>query len=175
MSQQHVDVWNQAAESFDRAYQAIGDKWEAATPCTEFNVKELVEHTLGAQHMGAGIIGAEVPEGAEWPAVRQAITSALSAESLAGTTNFPPMGGDVPKGMLFGIVTTDLLTHSWDLARAVGSDETLPAEAVSACHTGLKMMPEEMMRAEGRFAPQVECAADADEQTQFLSYSGRQV
>lgn len=174
MSQQHVDVWNQAADAFDRAYQAIGDKGEAATPCSDYNVNQLVEHTLQAQHMGAGLIGAEIPEGADWPAIRAAVSGALSAESLAGTTNFPPMGGDVPKGMLFGIVTSDLLLHSWDLARAVGSDESLPAEAVSACYTGMKMMPEEMMRADGRFAPAVECPADADEQTQLLCHTGRQ-
>ncbi len=174
MSQQHVDVWNQAADAFDQAYQAIGDNWEASTPCSEYNVQQLVEHTLQAQHMGAGLAGIELPEGADWPAIRSAVSAGLTAESLAGTTDFPPMGGEVPKGMLFGIVTSDLLLHSWDLARAVGSDETLPAEAVSACYTGMKMMPEEMMRADGRFAPAVECAADADEQTQLLCHTGRQ-
>lgn len=174
MSQQHVDVWNQAADAFDAAYQAIGDQWSAATPCTEFDVSALVEHTLGAQHMGAGLIGAEIAEGADWPSTRDAMRSALSAEALAGTTNFPPMGGEVPKGMLFGIMTNDLLLHTWDLARAVGADETLPAESVSACYTGLKMMPDEMMRAEGRFAPAIEAPEGADEQTQFLCHSGRQ-
>jgi len=77
--------------------------------------------------------------------------------------------------MMFGILTSDLLVHTWDVARGIGADESLPAEAVTACYMGLQKFPEEMMRAGGRFAAAVPCADDADEQTQLLSFTGRQV
>lgn len=177
MIQQHIDIWKQTADAFDQRYQAIEDAhWSAATPCEGWAVKELVEHAVGTQKMmGGGMVGAEIPEDADWPTVRDAIGAALQAEgALDGTTTFGPMG-EVPKAMVFGIGTSDLLMHTWDLARAIGADESLPAEAVSASYMGLQRFPEEMRLAEGRFAPPVPCADDADEQTKLLSFSGRQV
>ena len=85
-----------------------------------------------------------------------------------------PMG-TVPKMVPFGIAATDLLVHAWDLARAIGADEALPEGAVAAAHAGLQRFPEEMMRSEGMFANQVECAPDADAQTQMLCFAGRAV
>ncbi len=109
------------------------------------------------------------------PAVNAAVSTALAGPSvLDGTTNHPAFG-EVPKAMMFGIATSDLLIHSWDLARAIGADEQLPAEEVSACYTGLQMLPEEVRLGEGRFNPPTATTDDADEQTQFLSFSGRQL
>lgn len=179
MSQeQHAAVWNAAATAWDQRWNAVtADQWEAASTCEGWNVQQLVDHTVGTQiGFAAAMVGAEVAEGAAWPEVHAAISAALEQPgALDGTINMPPMGGDVPKAMMFGIASSDMLMHTWDLARSIGADEQLPAEAVSACYQGLQRMPEEMMRAEGRFAAAVECAADADEQTQMLCYSGRQV
>jgi len=93
---------------------------------------------------------------------------------LEGTTDMGPMG-EVPKTVPFGIAASDLLVHTWDLARAIGADETLPADAVSAAYAGLQRFPEPMMRAPERFGPAIECADDADEQTKMLSFAGRTV
>ena len=174
MSQQHVDLWNQTAAAFDERYKAITEEqWSASTPCEGWTVKDLVEHTVGVQGgMVAPTFGIDVPEGAEWPAIHAAISAGLTAESLAGTTEFGPMG-TVPKGMLAGIATNDLLLHTWDLSRAIGADDTLPAEAVTACLGGMKMFPEAMR--EGRFSAAIEIGDDADEQAQLIAASGRQV
>lgn len=177
MTEQHIALWKQAAEAFDQRYQSVqAEQWDASTPCEAWNVKELVDHTVGTQAGWAGpLIGVEVAEGAEWPAVYQAMNAALENPSvLEGTISDPNMG-EVPKVQNFGIATTDLLVHTWDLAKATGADTSLPETAVQACHQGVKHFPEEMMRSEGFFGPQVECAADADAQTQFLSFLGRQV
>lgn len=177
MSQQHIDIWNSAADAFSQRYDAITEaQWDAATPCEGWNVKDLVEHAVGVQ-MGfaAGLVGAEVPEGAEWPAVRDAISAAAANDgALDGTTDMGPMG-EVPKTVPFGIAASDMLVHAWDIARAIGADETLPAEAVSAAYAGLQRFPEAMMRAPERFGPAIECADDADEQTKMLSFAGRTV
>ncbi|MGI9595779.1 MAG: TIGR03086 family metal-binding protein [Acidimicrobiales bacterium] len=177
MSQQHIDIWNQAAAAFDQRYEAIAEaQWAEATPCEGWNVKDLVDHAVGTQKMmGGGMVGAEIGEDADWPTARDAISTALAAEgALDGMTEFGPMG-EVPKAMVFGIGTTDLLLHAWDLARAIGADEQLPAEAVSAAYQGLQRFPEEARLAEGRFAPSIPVADDADEQTKLIMFSGRQV
>lgn len=177
MSQQHIDLWRQTADAFDQRHQAISEaQWAEGTPCSEWAVKELVEHAVGVQQMFAGgMVGAELAEGADWPAVHGAVSTALETEGvLDGMTNHPMMG-EVPKSMLFGIATNDLLLHTWDLARAIGADESLPEEAVMACYMGMQKMPQEGIRAEGRFADAIECADDADTQTKLLMFSGRQV
>lgn len=176
MSQQHIALWNQAAEAFDQRYQAISaEQWEASSPCEGWNVKAVVDHAVGAQSMGAGILGVEMAEGAEWPQVHEAMSAALAQEgALDGTMQHPEMG-EVPKSMMFGILTSDLLIHTWDVARGIGADETLPAEAVTACYMGLQKFPEEQIRSGDRFAAAVSCADDADEQTKMLSFAGRQV
>lgn len=177
MSQQHIDIWNASADAFSARYEAISDEhWSATTPCADWTVKELVDHAVNtqAQYCG-GLLGAEIPEGADWPTTRDAIRSALANESaLEGTTEMGPMG-TVPKTVPFGVSASDLLIHTWDLARAIGADETLPEGPVAATHAGLQRFPEQAMRSPGMFGAAVSCADDADMQTQMLSFAGRTV
>lgn len=63
---------------------------------------------------------------------------------------------------------------SWDLARSIGADDTLPAGAVEATLMGLGRLPEEMLRSETMFGPAVEVAADASPQDRLLGFVGRQ-
>jgi uncharacterized protein (TIGR03086 family) len=177
MSQQHIDIWNSCADAFSQRYDAITDEqWAASTPCPDWSVKDLVDHAVGVQAQYIGnLVGADIAEGADWPAVRAAIGTALAAEgALDGMTEMPGMG-QVPKMVPVGIGSSDLLIHSWDLARAIGADETLPAEAVAATHAGLQRFPPEMMRNSTMFGDAVDCADDADAQTQMLSFAGRAV
>lgn len=175
MSQQHIDLWKSAASAFDQRYQAIGEQWETATPCSEWNVRALVDHAVGVQaQFAGGMVGADIAEGAGWPDVHQAILAALETEGVLDGTAQGPMG-EAPKTMMFGIATSDLLVHAWDVARGLGIDETLPAEAVTACYMGMQKMPPAMMRAPERFGAEVEVADDADEQTKFIAFCGRQV
>lgn len=177
MSQQHINLWKQAADAFSQRYDAITEaQWAAPSPCEGWSVKELVDHAVGTQQgMIGGLVGADIPEGAEWPAIHQAIGAALDVEgALDGMAPMGPMG-EAPKSMSLGIGTSDLLIHAWDVARAIGADETLPAEPVTAAYMGLQKFPEEMMRSEGFFGAAVESAADADEQTKMLNFCGRAV
>lgn len=177
MSQQHADLWNTVAAAWDQRISAVSaEQMETATPCSDWNVQALVEHAVGTQiSFAGGTVGADIAEGAEWPAVHAAISAAIEDPSVLGEMTEHPMMGTVPKAMLFGIATTDLLIHTWDLARATGGDEQLPAQAIGICHQGLQMFPPEVMRQEGFFGPAVESAADADAQTQFLNFAGRTV
>lgn len=177
MSQQHIDIWNAAADAFTQRYEAITEEqWNSSTPCEGWSVKELVDHAVGVQvGFTGGTVGADIAEGSDWPTARDAIRTALSQDgALDGMTEFGQMG-TVPKMVPFGVSASDLLIHAWDLARAIGADEQLPAPAVSAAYAGMQRFPEEAMRATGMFGAAIECADDADEQTKLLSFAGRQV
>ncbi len=71
------------------------------------------------------------------------------------------------------IVTGDVFTHTWDLARATGQDETLDGDQLTRMLAAMGAMPEEMLRADGMFGPRLEVADDADDQTRFLAFVGR--
>jgi uncharacterized protein (TIGR03086 family) len=177
MNEQHAAVWKQAASAWDQRWQAVqDDQWQAQSTCDAWDVQALCDHTIQTQAtFAASMVGAQVAPDAAWPEVHAAISACLEDPScLDGTAEMPGMG-EVPKAMLFGIASSDMLIHSWDLARSIGADETLPQEAVTACYMGLQKLPEAGRLAEGRFKASVECAPDADTQTQFLSFSGRTV
>jgi uncharacterized protein (TIGR03086 family) len=71
------------------------------------------------------------------------------------------------------IVTGDVFTHTWDLARATGQSETLDADQLQRMLAAVAAMPEEVLRADGMFGPRVAVPDDADDQTRFLAYLGR--
>ncbi len=169
-----VDIWQLAAENFDRHYHAITDEqWDAATPCDEWTVRALVDHAVGVQALMGGALGGTAGEGADWDTVRASMAAALEQpDALEGNITHPAMG-EMPKHQVLGIAGSDLLLHSWDLARAVGGDESLPAAAVEAVSMGLQRMPAEFMRAEGRFGAEVDVGADASAQDRLLAFSGR--
>jgi len=72
------------------------------------------------------------------------------------------------------MISTDVLVHTWDLARALGGDEHLDQDAVGHAYEGLKPM-DAMIRMPGVFDAKIAAPADADIQTQFLNFLGRTV
>lgn len=169
-----ADIWRQAAANFDRHVHAIaGDQWDAPTTCDGWTVRDLVDHTVHWQAMVGGIVGAGTSPGDDWPTVRAAIDQALNdPSSLEGNADPSVMGG-MPKHQVLGIATGDVLIHSWDLARSIGADDTLPPEAVEAVQLGLSRFPDEMMRGSGMFGPAVEVPDDASPQDKLLGFVGR--
>jgi uncharacterized protein (TIGR03086 family) len=62
--------------------------------------------------------------------------------------------------------------HAWDLARAIGADESVDPELVRFAYD--EMVPQfEQWRTAGAFGPKVEVAEDADLQTKLLAEAGR--
>ncbi len=171
-----ASMWNETAELYTQRLSALTDEqWSAQTPCEEWDVRAVVDHANGVQALIAGALGASVAEGADWPTLRGAIASALEDPSvLEGTLPEDSPLGPMPKHQVLGIAIGDLLIHTWDISRAIGADETLPEEAVQAVRMGLGNMPEEFMRAPGRFAAAIDVGDAASAQDQLIAFSGRQ-
>ncbi|MEV0565079.1 TIGR03086 family metal-binding protein [Dactylosporangium sp. NPDC050588] len=108
------------------------DSLDAATPCTGWDVRALVNHLL---HWAPALTGAARKEtvdpgpeqdrtAGDWRALLRAhlesLTTAWTAPAAwSGTTR---MGGpmDLPADMVGGMVLGELVLHGWDLARATG-------------------------------------------------------
>jgi uncharacterized protein (TIGR03086 family) len=158
------------------------DGWEAPTPCEGWTARDLVGHLVDTSGMFLGFIEEAAPEGpsvADDPlgafvAARDAVQAALDDPATA-TKEYDGMFGHTSfAASVDGFLSADLVIHRWDLARATGQDEALPPDEVALIFERLAPM-DEAMRRPGAFGPKVEPPPDADEQTKFLCFLGRQV
>lgn len=163
------------------------DQLEDATPCTEFTVKQLVSHTIGALKMfevggkgdqldmavfGQDLAGDDPSANYEKHA---AATKAVWSEAgvLERTTNMP--FGAVPGSMAITIGIVELAQHGWDIARATRQGANFDPELTEAAIGIAKQMPAEMVRQPGVFGPEVECSPDAAASERLAAFLGRAV
>ena len=170
------ELYRRAVDEFDRRVRAIrDDQWHLPTPCTDWDVRALVNHVVGedlwAPELFAGRTVAEVGDrfdgdvlGADpqaaWAAARDGGLAAVGAAGAMDSrvhVSWGEIAGEDYGQQLFA----DHLVHAWDLARAVGADERLDPELVEACYAAFKPR-EETLKASGAFGERIEPPADAD-------------
>ena len=141
-------------------------------------MRQLVEHAAEVQQRTGTAFGADVSAGlgddpvAGWASMRQQMQQKLEAEGTLEMVIETPFG-ERPVAEALGIPMTDLLVHTWDLSRAIGHDESLPEEIVAHAYEALQPL-EAMVRRPGMFDARVDVADDADVQTKFIAFTGRQ-
>jgi uncharacterized protein (TIGR03086 family) len=181
MSQEVITRLTHLVGQFDARVQAApADAWGNAAPCDGWTAADVVDHVAGsANRMAASLTGGE-PAAFDksdvvnsWNGARDRLLAAVSTGDLSQTVN-GPFGPQPAEQVIGRLMCTDVLVHTWDLARAVGGDETLDADAVAGSYSGLKPM-DAMIRMPGIFGPKIEAAAGADTQTEFLNFLGRKV
>jgi uncharacterized protein (TIGR03086 family) len=176
-----------AAEAFGARVHAIrDDQWSEGTPCSEWDVRGLVNHLVYENRwmplLLAGSTIAEIGDRFEGDLLGddgKAAWDESAAEAIAAVHADGAMErtvhlsfGDFPGREYTMQVFADLLIHGWDLARAIGADERLDPELVESCANWFGAM-EEGYRAAGAIGPRVETAPDADAQTRLLAQFGR--
>jgi uncharacterized protein (TIGR03086 family) len=157
--------------------------WDAATPDTDWTVRDLVTHVVEEQqwvpHLLAGSTLADAqrriePLGddlrAEWRLYSLAATSAW--DEAAPGTRVNLSYDTVPVSDYLREQVSDVAIHSWDLARAVGADETLDDALVEAVWTVFEPQ-RETLSASGLFATPVPLPEDASLQLRLLALTGR--
>jgi len=182
MADENVDRYTNLADQFGaRVEAAPDDAWDKKSPCEGWAARDIVKHVTDTQRGITWSVGGNEGDPppastddpkALWRDSYAALKEALSKPG-ALERNVPTPMGEMPAPMFIGrILSSDVLVHTWDLARAVGGDEKLDATAVAQAYSGMKPM-DAMIRQPGIFGPKVEPAADADEQEQFLNFLGR--
>ncbi|MFD4433570.1 TIGR03086 family metal-binding protein [Nocardia sp. NPDC058497] len=178
-----------AAEPLSKLLRTITpDRLTAPTPCAEFDVRALLNHLL---FWGPSLIGAarkeaitppasaesevDLTEG-DWPATLDTqlddLTTAWRAPAAwQGVTH---MGGpmELPAPLVGGMVVGELIVHTWDLTRALGTtvqwdDDLLRYaydETAATADQGRQM---------GIYGPEVPVAPDAPLLDRILGLTGR--
>jgi uncharacterized protein (TIGR03086 family) len=176
-----------AVEEFDARVRAVGDdQWELPTPCSDWNVRQLVNHlvyenrwtvplmegstiaAVGDRYEG-DLLGDD-PKGAWEESSADAVRSVQADGALERVVDLS--SGPTPAGEYVSQLFADHLIHAWDLARAVGADERLDPELVDACASWFAEM-EPRYRAVGAIGERPETPPDADAQTILLAAFGR--
>jgi uncharacterized protein (TIGR03086 family) len=172
-----IDRYEEAATGFTTRLDAVtDDQWTNPTPCTDWDVRQLVDHVLTIQRQIPEGLGVPVADDgadpqATWKAVRDAALTALRQPSVLERT-MPGRAGDVPVEMALIPRLSDLHVHTWDLARATGGDERLSPEIAAIVLERLKPN-DEVLRSSGTFGPKVDPPPGADAAVELLCFTGR--
>ena len=156
--------------------------WDAAAPPEGWVARDVVRHLVEwMPGLFLGSAGLPVPDGPSvdedpagaWRALDRAVCTALSSPSTATLPTDTRAGRMTLEELVAMTGLFDLLVHTWDLARATGQDERLPADEV---HDALVAMEpwDAALRGSGQYGPRVPVPDDADEQTRLLAFTGRQ-
>lgn len=171
----------------DAVVAGIGEQqWSLPTPCDEWSVRDLVNHLCSEARwtvpLLAGLTVDEVGDALSGDLLGQdplgswnaAVTAALDCSRGPGVEEgiVHLSAGPVPAQEYLRQLTTDYLIHTWDLAVALGADETLDAELVAAVG-GWFLSRQADYRSAGVIGPPAPVEHDGDPQIRLLAMSGR--
>ncbi|MFI5046765.1 MAG: TIGR03086 family metal-binding protein [Acidimicrobiia bacterium] len=156
------------------------DRWSSPSPCEDWSARDVVGHLIGAHNMFLGFIDKSYEPSvtvdddplAAWLEARDTMAAALEDPDTARAVYENPMGKSVFEESANRFVTGDVLIHTWDLARAVGSDVTLDADEVSIVLAEYKTLGDNL-RSPRVFGPEVPLPDDASEQDRLIAFTGR--
>ncbi|OKK22489.1 hypothetical protein AMK16_05055 [Streptomyces sp. CB00455] len=188
MAKTLLDRHAEALRLFGERLRAVGDgQWDAPTPCSEWTVRDLVDHVTGEQlwvpplvaegrtveEVGDAFSGDVLGEDpvAAWETASAAAHAAFAAPGALDRTVRLSQGPAEGSAYCADLIT-DCAVHAWDLARAVGVDDRLPQDLVAFAAERVAPHADELA-ASGMFAAPVEVPAGADAQTALLGLMGR--
>jgi uncharacterized protein (TIGR03086 family) len=178
-----------ATDEFARRLSGIGPgQWATATPCTDWTVRDLVDHVTGGNRFAVALLDGDSLEDAflaalapgfgddvagDFADAAAAQLDAFAAPGALGRICHHPRG-DVPGSVFLGMRVGDLTLHAWDLARALGMDERLDDDLVAASWACYQHAAPETATA-GWFGegPSGLLADDAPLQARLLDLTGR--
>jgi uncharacterized protein (TIGR03086 family) len=172
--------YTKAVYGFDHVIRSIRDEqWDRPSPCEGWSARDVAVHATGVLRYIESLARSTAPVSVEattyhaWAAARDGVLEALDHPDVLHKT-VPTPFGEMTVDALLGVLLTDTLTHTWDLARAVDGDECLAPELVKAAHAAVEPL-DAGLRAPGRFDAKVEATPGDDAQTRFLKFLGRRV
>src|SRR5262245_29210988 len=166
------------------------DQLTASTPCTEWDVRAVLNHIVGGstmfaisaeqgsvpddmlgQLMGGDNVGDD-PKGAWVTASQRALTAFEAPGVMEKMVKLP--FGEMPAGVALNIAIFDVATHAVDIARATGQHVTDTELLEGSLEVGRQMIGPEL-RIPGVFGAEQPVAAGASAEDRLLAFAGRQI
>lgn len=168
-------------------HQIEGHQWDAPTPCSEWTVRDLVNHLVYEQLWVPWLLrGATLEEVgdrfegdmvgsdpiAAWEGAAEAARAAWMMPGAAERKDVHVSTGLISAEEYGWQMVLDLAVHGWDLARAI--DVSHPIEDELAGELYRQAAPEvDAWQSYGIFAPVVPVADDADPVDRLVALLGR--
>src|SRR5436190_2029262 len=170
-----LDLYQRAGDWATITVKAAASRLDAPTPCDQWDVRTLLNHVVETQ--------------------RYFVDSARGKDATPPSPSPPDLIGDDPVGAIkrarddtaatfgepgvidktgpsLGVAFSDLLLHTWDLARATGQNATMPDGLAASAYDLIHGKFTDEQR-KGLFKPEVKVGAGASPQEKLLAYTGR--
>lgn len=133
-------------EALDATGQLVvgvrGEQWSDPTPCTDWTVRDLVNHLVAGNRLLSGLLRGEpspsrsIPRGIDQLGAELVVAYRGAAAELLAAFELPGVMQrvvSVPLGSVPGVVALHLrlieaIVHGWDLAKATGQALQIPDE-----------------------------------------------
>ena len=121
------------------------EQWELPTPCSDWTVRQLVNHVVGGNRLFTRVLGGEPlpprdqlgrragedqlgadPSDAYATSAADLLTALRAPGALEGTYTVP--AATLPGPAIVHLRTVETLVHGWDLARAMDRPAPFPEE-----------------------------------------------
>lgn len=165
----------------DRVGEVPAGAWDNPTPCEGWVARDVVRHMVEWMPALLSSVGVNLRPGptvdddpaAAWTHLADSLQALLDDPTTAQREITHEHLGTVTVEHVIGMVMFgDIVIHTWDLARATGLDESLDTTIVSEMFLGMQPL-DDVLRSSGQYGPKVGVAADADEQTKLIAFTGR--
>src|SRR6185437_2222618 len=180
------DLIVQGIDAFGEKVKAVpANVWAAPTPCTDWSVRDLVNHVTGehlwAPHLLRGETIAQVGARYDGDVLGDSPVAAWEQAAQASKAAWLTTSPDAVVHLSFGDnpaleygqqMLSDLLIHGWDLARGAGLDEVLDPATVATVLVYMEANARSW-EAVGIFALPVHIDSD-DPAKRLIAMAGRQ-
>jgi uncharacterized protein (TIGR03086 family) len=164
----------------------VSDNWSDPTPCTDWNVRTLVNHVVGEDRWTKPLVDGKTiadvgdafdgdllgvdPKGSAVAAADEALTAVAERLPAGGLVHLSYGEEDIAE--YISQLTADHLIHGWDLAAATGQSRDLDPDLVAEVAEWFRNR-EEIFRSSGLLAARPESASGGDPQADLLIAFGR--
>ncbi|MFD0360820.1 TIGR03086 family metal-binding protein [Nocardia sp. GCM10030253] len=176
-----ADRYRDLATTFTRRVDAVpANRWDSDSPCDGWTARDVLRHVIDTERDMVKVVGLELDAGpsvdddpaAAWATVRDAMQRVLDDPATATLEYEGAFGRTDLAATVENFLCFDLVVHGWDVAKATGTDVTIP-EADLEWARGVAESLGDSIRMPGVCGPQLPVPDDADRQTQVLAYLGR--
>lgn len=163
------------------------DQWNLPTPCSQWNVTQVLQHAAGDQHgFAAAITGTGCPTEDPFApsgtlttsaatlaedAIRAAAAAWATIDHNATEVAVPVPPGQLPASVGAGACALDAAVHAWDIAMATGQPSPLTPDHAGELLVVARQIVEPL-RGFGAYAPALAPQPD-DAVVDLLHYLGR--
>lgn len=179
-------TYRRSVEFWKDTVSNVSDNWSDPTPCTDWNVRTLVNHVVGEDRWTKPLVDgktiAEVgdsfdgdllgedPKGSAMAAADEALTAVADRLPAGGKVNLSY--GDEDIAEYISQLVADHLIHGWDLAAATGQTRDLDSDLVGEVAEWFGNR-EEIYRSSGAIGARPESASGGTPQADLLVAFGR--